>query len=76
MVRIHIKRRSEDKKKTREIIDLHPSEVKLLMDKLYHTINKPDVCAFCGKPSEFIRAAVDDMTKVRVFKICRGCISK
>ncbi len=76
MVRIHIKKRKENLKKTREIVDLHPSEVSLLIKKLYHVLNKADVCAFCGKKSEFIRVTVDDMTKVRTFKICRQCLVK
>ncbi len=76
MVRIHIKRRKEEPEKTREVIDLHPEEVKLLVHKLYHVVNKDDVCALCGAPSDFIRIAVDDMTKVRAFKICKRCLIK
>jgi superfamily II helicase len=58
----------------KEIIDFHIEEIGLMINKLYHTLNKKNVCDLCGKRSEFIRVVVNDMTKVKVFKICRKCV--
>lgn len=65
MVRLHNKN---------EIIDFHIDEIPLTMNKLYDTLNKPNICKICGRKAEFIRIAVKDMTKVRAFKICRKCV--
>lgn len=56
-----------------KIIDLEPDELPLFMNKLNTVANLPDVCGYCGKPSEYVRITVDDFGKVHVFKVCHDC---
>ena len=76
MVRVHVRRHKKYPELRREIIDFHPDEIPLMVNKLYHAVNTPEKCAYCGKKSEFIRAVIDNFTKVRIFKICRSCLIK
>jgi len=76
MVKVRVLRHKKIPDLKREIIDFHPDEIPIIINKLYHAVNTPNKCAYCGKPDEFIRVVVDNMTHVRVFKVCKSCLVK
>jgi len=82
MVRVYSHKPEKKQKKQkiqmphREVIDFHSDDISLLIHKIYNAVNKDDVCAFCKKPSKYVRVVIDDMKKVYAFKICRQCLMK
>jgi len=72
-MRIHTKKRHENKKLSREVIDIHPAEAGFLMNRLFKAVQE-DVCSHCGKKGTYIRMTVDDLTKIRAFRICKECL--
>lgn len=60
----------------REYIYLHEKETPLLIRKLYHAHNKPDVCIYCNKKSEFLGIEIHRGIHVKIFKFCRSCLER